>query len=54
MNEIRIDINTLRLLYQWYYNPAIYYRDPPEITDAWREIASLAGFDEETEYDGVE
>jgi len=54
MNEIPIDINTLRLLYQRYqryYNPATYYRDPPEITAAWREIARLAGFDEETDND---
>jgi len=54
MNEIRIDINILRLLYQRYYNPATYYRDPPEITAAWREIARLAGFDEEMECDGAE
>ena len=51
MNEVTIDINTLRLLYEWYYNPATDYRDPPEITAAWREIASLAGFDEESELD---
>jgi hypothetical protein len=54
MNEIRIDINILRLLYQRYYNPATYYRNPPEITEAWREIARIAGFDEETEHDGTE
>ena len=51
MNEIPIDINTLRLLYQWHYNPATYYRDPPEITEAWREIARLAGFNKETDND---
>jgi hypothetical protein len=51
MNEIPIDIDTLRLLYERHYNPATDYRDPPEITDARREIASLAGFDEETECD---
>ena len=49
MNEIPIDINTLRLLYEWHYNPATDYRDPPEITAAWREIATLAGFDEESD-----
>jgi hypothetical protein len=38
MNEIPIDINILRLLYKFYYNPATDYRDPPEITAAWREI----------------
>ena len=51
MNEIPIDINTLRLLYQRYYNPAAYYRDPPEITEAWRKIARLAGFNKETDND---
>ena len=54
MKEVPIDINTLRLLYEWHYNPATDYRDPPEITAAWREIARIAGFDEETEHDGVE
>ena len=51
MNEIRIDINTLRLHYEWHYNPATDYRDPPEITNAWREIARLAGFNKETDND---
>jgi len=51
MNKIEICVETLRLLYEWHYNPATDYRDPPEITDAWREIASLAGFDEEPELD---
>ena len=51
MNEIPIDINTLRLLYQWHYNPVTDYRDPPEITAAWREIARLAGFNKETDND---
>ena len=51
MNEIPIDINILRLLYKWHYNPATDYRDPQEITAAWREIATLAGFDEETDND---
>jgi hypothetical protein len=54
MKEIPIDTNTLRLLYKWHYNPATDYRDPPEITAAWREIARLTGFDEEPEHDGVE
>ena len=27
------------------------YRDLPEITAAWREIAELAGLDEEMKYD---
>ena len=51
MNETRIDINNLRLLYEWHYNPATDYRDPPEITAAWREIARLAGFNKETDND---
>jgi len=51
MNEVTISIDTLRLLYEWHYNPATDYRDPPEITAAWREIASLAGFDDESEFD---
>ena len=51
MNKIEICVETLRLLYEWHYNPATDYRDPPEITAAWREIASLAGFDEESELD---
>ena len=46
-----IPIETLRLLYEFYYNPATDYRDPPEITAAWREIAELAGLDEEMKYD---
>jgi len=48
---IEIPTGTLRLLYEWYYNPATDYRDPPEITAAWREIAELAGLDEEMNYD---
>ena len=48
---IEIPIETLRLLYEWYYNPATDYRDPPEITAAWREIAERAGLDEEMKYD---
>ena len=51
MNETRIDINALRLLYEWHYNPATDYRDPQEITAAWREIARLAGFNKETDND---
>jgi hypothetical protein len=51
MNEIPIDINTLRLLYEFCYNPATDYRDPPEITAAWREIGERAGLDEEMKYD---
>jgi hypothetical protein len=51
MNEIPIDINILRLLCKFYYNPATDYRDPPEITAAWREIAEQAGLDEEMKYD---
>ena len=46
-----IPIETLRLLYEFYYNPATDYRNPPEITAAWREIAALAGLDEEMKYD---
>ena len=46
MKEVSIDINTLRLLYEWHYNPATDYRDPPEITAAWREIAELAGLND--------
>ena len=46
-----IPTETLGLLYEWYYNPATDYRDPPEITAAWREIAELAGLDEEMKYD---
>ena len=46
-----IPIETLGLLYEFYYNPATDYRNPPEITAAWREIAELAGLDEEMKYD---
>jgi hypothetical protein len=46
-----IPTGTLRVLYEWYYNPATDYRDPPEITAAWREIAERAGLDEEMKYD---
>ena len=46
-----IPTETLRLLYEFYYNPATDYRNPPEITAAWREIAELAGLDEEMKYD---
>ena len=46
-----IPTETLRLLYEFYYNPATDYRKPPEITAAWREIAELAGLDEEMKYD---
>ena len=46
-----IPTKTRRRLYEWYYNPATDYRDPPEITAAWREIAELAGLDEEMKYD---
>ena len=48
---IEIPIETLWLLYEFYYNPATDYRDPPEITAAWREIAALAELDEEMKYD---
>lgn len=54
MNEIPIDINILRLLYKFYYNPATDYRDPPEITEAWHKIARLAGLDKEMEYDELD
>ena len=46
-----IPIETLRFLYKFYYNPATDWRDPPEITAAWREIAERAGLDEEMKYD---
>ena len=46
-----IPTGTLRVLYKWCYNPATDYRDPPEITAAWREIAERAGLDEEMKYD---
>ena len=44
MPSIEIPIETLRHLYEFYYNPATDYRDPPYITEAWREIERLAGF----------
>ena len=46
-----IPIETLRLLYEFCYSLATDYRNPPEITAAWREIAELAGLDEEMKYD---
>lgn len=46
MPSIEIPIETLRHLYKFYYNPAIDWRDPPHITEAWREIERLAGFND--------
>lgn len=43
MPTIEIPVDTLRLLYEHYYNPATDYRDPPEITSAWRMIADMMG-----------
>jgi hypothetical protein len=53
MNETRIDINALRLLYEWHYNPATDLRSDTVTrpTAAWREIARLAGFNKETDND---
>ena len=48
---IEIPIEILRVLYDHCYNPATDWRDPPEITAAWREIAKRAGLDEEMKYD---
>jgi hypothetical protein len=44
---IEVPIEILRVLYEFYYNPATDYRNPSEITEAWREISKLAKLDEE-------
>ena len=46
MKEVTISIDTLRIVWEWHYNPATDYRDPPEVTAAWREIAKLAGLND--------
>jgi hypothetical protein len=44
---IEVPIEILRILYKHYYNPAVDWRDPSEVTRAWREIAEIAMFEEE-------
>lgn len=44
---IEVPIEILRVLYDHYYNPATDWRDPPEVSTAWREVAKIAGFKEQ-------
>ena len=43
---IEVPIEILRILYKHYYNPAVDWRDPSEVSRAWKEIAEIAMFEE--------
>lgn len=44
---IEIPIEILIVLYDHCYNPATDWRDPPEVSTAWREVANIAGLKEQ-------